>query len=323
MDMVYIPQRRQTPFISREPTNLHESAATIPNQTATNNIPGDLTGSTSLLLHAGASKTAQQNALQRHAGAFTSVQEHDDAAGTEISKVDKATHSPAPDEPSEFTLSVEDIRLKLYEVGIKKSKDTIQRYCREGELSCRKLGIFNRYFSTEVSVATLLIKLQPDADARGGVQVHEAVPTKSKLADQVHAVATMPTTSISKDLDEAAQTRTQEHEATPTAPDGLVLQALLTAEQDKTKILQEQISFLQEEVRDGRSTRRDVTTIAGRMLETLESMAVGGRVLRAPSPMGNSENDSEHTPNVSLDCSWHSPVVGYLRDVDFSMKICK
>jgi len=110
MDMVYIPQRRQTPFISRGQTNLHVPAATIPDQAATNNIPGDLTGSTSLLPDAGASNTAQQSALQRHAGASTSAQEHEDAADTEISKVEPATHSPLPEEPSEFILSVEDIR---------------------------------------------------------------------------------------------------------------------------------------------------------------------------------------------------------------------
>ena len=40
--------------------------------------------------------------------------------------------------------------------------------------------------------------------------------------------------------------------------------------------------FLREELRDARERGRDVTKIAERMLETLETMAMGGKLQRLP-----------------------------------------
>ncbi len=69
-------------------------------------------------------------------------------------------HHALPDTP----VSVDELLIRLHEIGIDKSKDTIQRYCREGDLDCEKLGMLRRYFATEVSVEKLIEKLQPDAE---------------------------------------------------------------------------------------------------------------------------------------------------------------
>ena len=47
-----------------------------------------------------------------------------------------------------YPLSVEDMRTRLFALGISKSKDSIQRYCREGTLDCVKLGMFRLLVST-------------------------------------------------------------------------------------------------------------------------------------------------------------------------------
>ena len=61
--------------------------------------------------------------------------------------------------PKDFSVSVDEIRLLLAQSGIEKSKDTIQRYCREGRLDCVKLGLLRRYFATPQSVENLIIYL--------------------------------------------------------------------------------------------------------------------------------------------------------------------
>lgn len=58
--------------------------------------------------------------------------------------------------PKDYSVSVEEIRLLLFENGIEKSKDAIQRYCREDRLDAVKLGLLRRYFATPLSVQHLL-----------------------------------------------------------------------------------------------------------------------------------------------------------------------
>ena len=111
------------------------------------------------------------------------------------------TAPPLPhSEPSDYTIPVEEILIRLREVNIEKSKDTVQRYCREGALDCQKLGLFKRFFATQKSVDALIIKMQPDEDARNCIQVHEAVSTENVVE--------------TKDTDAGAPNRVQ---AQPTA----------------------------------------------------------------------------------------------------------
>lgn len=60
------------------------------------------------------------------------------------------------DDPYEaYPLWVDAIRSRLFKLGLSKSKDSIQRYCREGTLKCVKLGMLRRYYATDASVARL------------------------------------------------------------------------------------------------------------------------------------------------------------------------
>jgi len=120
-----------------------------------------------------ASNAAQQNTLQMDAGAHSNVQD-------EVQTAEPATTLPHP-EQRDFTLSVEEILIRLRNSGIDKSKDSVQRYCREGTLDCQKLGLFRRYFATEISLTALIEKMRPDEDVRNCIQVHEAASTRDVL----------------------------------------------------------------------------------------------------------------------------------------------
>ncbi|MEL7048469.1 MAG: hypothetical protein AAFO75_05825, partial [Pseudomonadota bacterium] len=52
----------------------------------------------------------------------------------------------------DYTISVEQVREHFKSKGLSKSKDTVQRWGRSGELDCQKRGVLSRYFTTEVSV---------------------------------------------------------------------------------------------------------------------------------------------------------------------------
>ena len=55
----------------------------------------------------------------------------DEAASKSVKQLDALT-------PKDYSVSVDEIRLLLAQSGIEKSKDTIQRYCRDGRLDCVK-----------------------------------------------------------------------------------------------------------------------------------------------------------------------------------------
>jgi hypothetical protein len=114
----------------------------------------------------------------------------------ELQVDEKVTPLPHP-RRQDFTLSVEEILIRLHEVGIEKSKDSVQRYCREGALECQKLGLFKRYFATEKSLGALIEKMQPDEDARACIQVQEAAPIRDGTKNN--------------NTDAGASNRTQEH----------------------------------------------------------------------------------------------------------------
>lgn len=84
----------------------------------------------------------------------------------------------------DFVVSVSEIQIRLLEAGISKSKDSIQRYCREGFLSCRKLGMMRKYYATEDSVSALVFNLQQDAGAENGMQLHEGASSNIQLEKQ-------------------------------------------------------------------------------------------------------------------------------------------
>jgi len=197
-------------------------------------------------------------------------------------------------EPADdYTLSVDDARTRLIAQGIEKSPDTIQRYCRNGDLECAKLGILRRYFITEKSFEALVKKLQVDAPAPDSTQLHE---TDEPDAVQVHEGAAPKNSNHDRTPHTAAPEGTQVHAGEAPEVPAAVLSAKLEAAEIQIDELQKTNAFLMEEVRDARNTRRDVTTIAERMLGTLETMVVGGRLTRRTDDNASAARPAQADP---------------------------
>jgi len=231
--------------------------------------------------NAAVEETAQNNGLQQVAAASTYVQQR---------KMPR---------PEEFTISVEQVREHFRKKGVQKSKDTVQRWCRTGELTCQKRGVLNRYFTTEASLKNLETKILPDmiaetvgeanlgngpikegaavgADARTGVQQHAAEDELARTGMQVNATTAMPLhagSSNSRPEPSSDLSRAMAENA------GL-------REQLESK--NSEIEFLREEVRAARDQRGAVVQISNRMLETLETIAIGGRLER-PQDFGGGD----------------------------------
>lgn len=155
---------------------------------------------------------AASNTSQLAAGIPHQAQSDTDARNTKDTtqaskQLDEILHSPSLSAPTNYKISVDEILLRLREVGIEKSKDSVQRYCREGALDCQKLGLFKRYFATETSLIALIKKMQPDEDARTCMQTD----TPASIRDVVDL----------KHTDAPTSNRTQVHQAEPeTKEDG-------------------------------------------------------------------------------------------------------
>ncbi len=168
-----------------------------------------------------AQPSAYEAPLQPNAGASNNLRH--------VDQLDE-TAPPLPhSERSEYIIPVEEILIRLREANIEKSKDTVQRYCREGSLDCKKLGLFKRFFATEKSLVVLLKKMQPDEDARNCIKVHEVASTKNVVE--------------TKDTDAPASNRAQvQPTAEETGPEETA--KTITPEED-----QGLVSFLKEEIR--------------------------------------------------------------------------
>lgn len=216
--------------------------------------------------------TAQNNDLQQVAGAPNSTPEH------------------ATPRPEEFTISVEQVREHFRKKGVQKSKDTVQRWCRTGALSCQKRGYFNRYFTTEASLKALETKLLPDMiaetagemkSADSEVQQVSAVPTDADSGVQLHS----PEDAAARPGMHQVETAAPPHAAAFNDPkdrtanwEGVIAENAGLREQLKSK--ESEIEFLREEVRAARDQRGAVVQISNRMLETLETITIGGRLER-------------------------------------------
>ncbi len=164
---------------------------------------------------------------------------------------------PADDLPKDYCVSVDEIRLLLFENGIEKSKDTIQRYCREGRLDAVKLGLLRRYFATPLSVEQLLEYLRTDAvevdaaeldaAASTGMQVHERTASDVLPDVQLHATAEPGKSAPEPGPHEAASTRMQAY----AADDGMVdfLKGQINVKDEQIKVKDNQIAAMLE--RDG------------------------------------------------------------------------
>lgn len=159
-----------------------------------------------------------------------------------------ATLQPQSGAEPEYTVPVDEIRARLHVKGIEKSKDTIQRYCREGQVDAVKQGMFKRYFATEKSVLNLVEKLSNDPTVTSYTQF-DAPARKSSEGDlQLH-------TAVDEDLeikniepDAPARSGRKLDEGTESLVEKMYEKQL----EAKDK----QIEFLQEELIDRRSATK-------------------------------------------------------------------
>ena len=237
-------------------------------------------------------ESLQSNDLQPDAAVSSSVQQ-----------------SPFPVE--DYTISVEQVREHFRAKGLKKSKDTVQRWCRQGELDCQKRGVLGRYFATETSLLLLEKKLLPDmiaensgavTDERSDVQLGAAAEEAVSRSMQVHVAEDAGARSdIQADASGDVQLHAAERHSIPVETGTMGVdadRARLQAENEGLKAQLEnrdkQIDFLQDEIRSGREQRGAVVQISNRMLETLETMAIGGRLER-PNRQGSAAVQSTET----------------------------
>ena len=207
---------------------------------------------------------------------------------------------PANDE---FILSVGDIRLKLLSLGISKSKDTIQRYCRDGALEWRKLGVFNRYFVTERSVNKLIEKLQYDAGADASIQLHasaikensdnlqayEAAPSEIHTNDSGPHKAAPTNMQLHAGAGEKIETETPVHAAAHSLEledEPLVKELRKTIER-----MEEGTQFLQDELRDRRQQTKALTTVIDAFKENAEASKIQALVEHARQEQHDGQSD--------------------------------
>jgi hypothetical protein len=302
---------------------------------------------------------AQNNALQQDAASAPDMQVH----APELEAEPQPYPKPLPIEA--YTISVDQVRARFRAKGVTKSKDTVQRWCRTGELDCQKRGVLGRYFTNEPSLLALEEKLlpdmmadtgqahfpadpQPEADADTGVQLHAGEASAAESGIPVHAAEDAETDRsmrVHAAADPSACSDMQVHAAEGDAersavqPDAAedaaarsdvpdetarrvpvqaaeagessaqqVSAARLEAEVEGLRAQLEnrdhQIAFLQEEIRSARDQRSAVVQISNRMLETLETMAVGGRLERRNAPPETRPDSAQPSTD---DAAVHSP----------------
>lgn len=180
-----------------------------------------------------------------------------DVPATETAQQSPMQEVAAPVQPhagaKEYTVPVDEIRSRLHVAGIEKSKDTVQRYCREGQLDCQKQGILKRYFATEKSVLDLMEKLEVNAPASDSMQVHEAAYSSKEEIVQPHAGAEVNSIAENKDPHAGASNSMQVHEGAHEKIEAMYETQL----KDKDK----EIAFLREELIDRRTAQKALETL--------------------------------------------------------------
>jgi hypothetical protein len=178
--------------------------------------------------------------------------------------------SPAKVDFDDYSVSVEEIRLLLFENGIEKSKDTIQRYCREGRLDAVKLGLLRRYFATPLSVERLIEYLRTDAveldaadldePASTGVQEHEGADGDAAPELQVHAGAEPSKSLPESEPYEAAPTRMQAHAEARGGEMVEFLKGQINVKDEQIKVKDNQIAAMLERARETNFLIRELQT---------------------------------------------------------------
>lgn len=186
--------------------------------------------------------------------------QHDEAAS-------EMTQEHAGSKPEDYTISVEHVRDHFRSKGLTKSKDTVQRWCRTGDLDCQKLGLLGRYFTTETSLLALERKLLPDmiaensrtsvaqSDAAAGEPEPEGMPLNAPAETPAHSSEHLDETKVATarsnvKVNEPAPLQVVEELAKLRAENGGLREQLSEAK--------ENAKFLRDEIISARGQRGDV-----------------------------------------------------------------
>ena len=267
------------------------------------NSPPDYTWEPSAQSDAAVQETAQPQSFQEDAAPV-----QPDAGAVQD---DAAVASPASEIADDLlTVSVDVIRLRLEQVGISKSKDTVQRYFREGRLTGRRLGLLRRYFASEESAENLIETLQKDAAAPTDTQVHAGADDEISDGMQVDEAAPEEDVARDNELHAAASADAQVHapvhnhepasQATPStgaADTGMqeFLKDQLRVKDEKLKVKDEQIAAMLE--RD-RETNILIRELQGALTSTVQAL---------PGVRDNQARDAESRSVERKEGEVHNP----------------
>lgn len=192
-----------------------------------------------------------------------------------------APHAAHPPQDLEFTLTVAEARERFAVLGRHvPAERTVQNYCVQGGIAAQKIRTtYGSEWIINAASLDAFIRTQPEAPH--ATQAPQDVPPQAPHA--VVPEVPQPPPSDADTPPSAGDTRTL---GAVLLENARVLERLegreqLLAERERMITeLRDDRSFLREELKEARKTQGDVKTIAQRMLETLETMALGGRLLR-------------------------------------------
>jgi len=219
--------------------------------------------------------------------------------------------------PSRYTLTVGEASDVMQLERCKfASVRKVQRLCREGFVDCHKLTTtrngqpVTEWLVNETSLRKRIEEHEPRIDDGvatvapdqfGGANFEGS----SEFMLQVLALP-VQSGAAKSEAEEDETLEDQREDMTTPEPTGvasldepskaslMIDNARLTAELEGAKLLVAEIlddkGFLREELRDAREGRKDVTKIAERMLEALETMALGGKLQRLQSQEQSAQN---------------------------------
>ena len=250
---------------------------------------------------------------------------------------------------SKYTLTIGEASSLMHTERCKfASSRKVQRMCKEGKIDCWKLSTTRNgqpvaeWLVNEASLRKHIDICEIKWDDNVAISSHKthwdhgnanASPhgfgnaRRNRIDDKEPALA--PNALVSPNLNGNAngvarnqkfQANISEDMATP-VEDGetrslaslLIENARLTSELEGKRELEAEMRdeklFLREELKEARAGRKDVAAIAERMLETLESIAIGGKLMSGSHPSQRNHQASQSNPRAQYQ-SIPDPVSG-------------
>ena len=236
---------------------------------------------------------------------------------------DKSVYAQFFPNPSQYSLTIsESSEIMKLEHCKFASPRKVQRLCQDGHIDCQKITTSRNgqpiieWLVNEASLRKRIVEVEPKYEDGDAVATPEKFGDASypdgqefqteKLGNDMALLNQDGDASDHSDQENLAEQKGRDV-ATPVESGDAIFEepskaalmienAKLTAELEGKSTFIEQIlndkSFLREELRDARERGRDVTKIAERMLETLETMAMGGKLNRLPDHNQDRDRDA-------------------------------